>query len=73
RPAVKVAVVERREVGPEKVRQIADLPPREVLLAQLAGGLNAPLSRLAGGMNELLARFARSLDALREQKEGAGA
>jgi len=74
RPAVKVGVVEKREFAPDQVRRLADLPPREVLLAQLAGGLNAPMARLAGGMNELLARFARSLDALRQQKdEGAGA
>jgi len=73
RPAVKVGVVEKREFGPDQVRRLAELPPREVLLAQLAGGLNAPLARLAGGMNELLARFARTLDALRQQKEGAGA
>jgi large subunit ribosomal protein L10 len=73
RPAVKVGVVEKREFGPDQVKRLAELPPREVLLAQLAGGLNAPLARLAGGMNELLARFARTLDALRQQKEGAAA
>ncbi|HEX5727408.1 MAG TPA: 50S ribosomal protein L10 [Longimicrobiaceae bacterium] len=73
RPAVKVGVVEKREYGPEAVKKLADLPPREVLLAQLAGGLNAPLGRLVGGMSEVVARFARSLDALRQQKEGAGA
>jgi large subunit ribosomal protein L10 len=73
RPAVKVGVVEKREFGPDQVRRLAELPPREVLLAQLAGGLGAPLARLAGGMNEMLARFARTLDALRQQKEGAGA
>ncbi|HEX8696648.1 MAG TPA: 50S ribosomal protein L10 [Longimicrobium sp.] len=73
RPAVKVGVVEKREFGPDQVRRLAELPPREVLLAQLAGGLNAPLARLAGGMNEMLARFARTLDALRQQKENAAA
>lgn len=73
RPAVKVGIVERRSVTPDQVKQLADLPPREVLLAQIAGGLQAPMARLVGGMNEMLARFARSVDALRQQKEGAGA
>jgi large subunit ribosomal protein L10 len=73
RPAVKVGIVERREVTPEQVKKLAELPPREVLLAQIAGGLQAPMARLAGGMSQLLAGFARAVDALRQQKEGAGA
>lgn len=73
RPAVKVGVVERREYGPEQVKKLADLPPREVLLAQIAGGLQAPMSRLAGGMSQILAGFARAVDQLRQQREGAGA
>ena len=71
RPAVKVGIVERREVTPEQVKKLADMPPREVLLAQLAGGLQQPMARLAGGMSQLLAGFARAVDALRQQKEGA--
>jgi large subunit ribosomal protein L10 len=58
RPAVKVGIV-------------AELPSREVLLAQIAGGLQAPMARLAGGMSQLIAGFARAVDALRQQKEGA--
>jgi large subunit ribosomal protein L10 len=73
KPAVKVGVVERREVNADQVKKLAELPPREVLLAQIAGGLQAPMARLAGGMSQLLAGFARAVDALRQQKEGAGA
>ena len=73
RPAVKVGIVERKEVTPDQVKQLAELPSREVLLAQIAGGLQAPMARLAGGMSQLLAGFARAVDALRQQKEGAGA
>jgi large subunit ribosomal protein L10 len=73
RPAVKVGIVERREVSADQVKQLAEMPPREVLLAQIAGGLQAPMARLAGGMSQLLAGFARAVDALRQQKEGAAA
>ena len=65
--------MERREYGPEQVKKLADMPPREVLLAQIAGGLQAPMARLAGGMSQILAGFARAVDALRQQKEDAGA
>ena len=73
RPAIKVGIVERREVTPDQIKQLADMPPREVLLAQIAGGLQAPMARLAGGMSQLIAGFARAVDALRQQKEGAAA
>ena len=73
RPAIKVGIVEKREVTPDQIKKLADLPPREVLRAQIAGGLQAPMSRLAGGMSQLLAGFARAVDALRQQKEGAAA
>lgn len=73
RPAVKVAVVERKEYGPAQVKSLAEMPPKEVLLAQLAGGLQAPMSRLAGGMSQMLAGFARAVDALRQQREGGAA
>jgi len=72
KPAVKLGVVERKEVGPEQVKQLAELPPREVLLAQLAGGLQQPMSRLVGGMSQLMAGFARAVDGLRQQRETAG-
>jgi len=73
RPAVKVGVVDRKSFAPAEVKRLADMPPREVLLAQIAGGLQAPMARLAGGMSQLMAGFARAVDQLRQQKEGAAA
>lgn len=72
KPVVKAGIVERKEVQPEEIRKIAELPPKEVLLAQIAGGFQAPMSGLVGGMSQLLAGFARAVDALRQQREGAG-
>lgn len=72
RPAVKVGIVERKGIDASQVQRLAELPPKEVLLAQFAGGLQAPMARLAGGMQNLLAGFARAVDALRQQREAAG-
>jgi large subunit ribosomal protein L10 len=71
RPAVKVGVVEARTVSPDEVKQLATLPSKEVLLAQLAGGLQAPMARLARDMNEVLARFARAVGTLQREREGS--
>jgi large subunit ribosomal protein L10 len=43
---------------------LADVPPRPVLLSQLAGGLAAPLSRFAGLLQALPGGFAYGLKAL---------
>jgi large subunit ribosomal protein L10 len=72
KPAVKLGIVERKEIAPDQVKRLADLPPKQVLLAQLAGGLQAPMGRLAGGMQSLVAGLARAVDALRQQRESAG-
>jgi large subunit ribosomal protein L10 len=72
KPGIKLGIVDRKEVAAEQVKRLAELPPKEVLLAQLAGGLQAPMSRLAGGMQSLIAGLARAVDALRQQREAAG-
>ena len=71
KPAVKLGVVSKQQIDPDQVKQLAELPPRDELLAKLAGGLAAPMSRLAGGMQNLLGGFANALDQLRQSREAA--
>lgn len=70
KPAVKLGIIERKEIAPDQVQKLAALPPKEVLLAQLASGLQAPMARLVGGMQNLIGGFANALDALRRQRGG---
>jgi large subunit ribosomal protein L10 len=49
---------------------LADIPPREVLLARLAGGLAAPLQQLAGLLQALPRNLAYGLSALIEKQGG---
>jgi large subunit ribosomal protein L10 len=53
------------------VSRLATLPPREVLLAQLAGGIVSPLSTMAGLLNAPLRNLGYALAQLREQREPA--
>ncbi len=73
RPAVKAGIVERRALTADEVRRIAALPPREGLLAQLAGAFEAPLAQLAGALEAKLTELVGLVEALRGQKESAGA
>ena len=51
---------------------LADLPPREVLLARLAGALAAPMQQMAGLLEALPRNLAYGLSALIEQREAGG-
>jgi large subunit ribosomal protein L10 len=49
---------------------LADLPPREVLLARLAGAIAAPMTQMAGLLKALPQNIAYGISALIEQKGG---
>jgi large subunit ribosomal protein L10 len=64
RPSVKAAIVERRAVSAEEVGRLAKLPPREQLLAELAGALESPMAQLMYVMQAKLTEMAGLLEAL---------
>jgi large subunit ribosomal protein L10 len=49
---------------------LAEVPPREVLLARIAGGLAAPMVQFAGLLQALPRNFAYGLKALIDQRGG---
>jgi large subunit ribosomal protein L10 len=61
---VKGGVLDGRPLSADEVRKLADLESREVLLAKLAGGLNAPAQKLVSVLAAPLSQFARLLGAL---------
>jgi large subunit ribosomal protein L10 len=60
---LKVGIVDREILPSKDVEAMADLPSREVLLAQLLGLLLAPATRLVRVLNEPGSAFARLLNA----------
>jgi large subunit ribosomal protein L10 len=72
RPVFKVGVVDRRIVEVSQFQRLAQLPPREQLLAELAGALQAPLAQLVGVLEAKLQETAGLLEALREQRDSEG-
>jgi large subunit ribosomal protein L10 len=72
KPAIKAGLVEGRMVTADQVKQLAALPSRLELLAQLGGALQAPMAGFVGAMNGLLYMMMGALEALRT-KRSAGA
>ncbi len=70
---VKGAILSGQFVGAEQVRAIADLPPREVLLAQLLGTVQGPMSTLVSTITAPLRELAQVLRARSEQGQEAAA
>jgi large subunit ribosomal protein L10 len=62
--AIKGAVVGGQLVAADGVKALATLPPREVILAQLLGLLQAPATQLLRTLNEPAASLARLVDAI---------
>lgn len=71
KPEVKGGMLDGRVIQPAQVQQLALLPSRDQLLAELGAGFMAPMAAFAGAMNGLLYMFAGALDALKTQREGA--
>ena len=68
-PTFKVGVVDQRVVEAAEFNRLAKLPPKEQLLAELAGALQAPLAALVGVLEAKVQETAGLLDALRTKKE----
>jgi large subunit ribosomal protein L10 len=68
---VKGGVMDDRALSAAEARALADVEPREVLLARFAGALAAPMQQFAGLLQALPRNFAYGLAALIEEKGGA--
>jgi large subunit ribosomal protein L10 len=65
---VKGGLLGQRVLTAADAGALADLAPREVLLAQLAGALAAPLQQMAGLLSAVPRSFAYGLSALIDQR-----
>jgi large subunit ribosomal protein L10 len=69
---IKGAVLDGQLLAADGVKALASLPPREVVVAQLLGLIQAPATRLVRVLNEPAAGVARLVEALRKRAEAAG-
>lgn len=65
---IKAGIVDGKVIGIEEVKALAKLPSREVLVAQVLGGLNAPIQGLANVLNGNLRGLAVVLQAIADKK-----
>ncbi len=71
-PRIKAGYIDGSVLDAAGVGAIADLPPKPVLIAQIAGLINAPVTGIAAGLNAVMQGLAVGLDEVRKQKEAGG-
>ncbi len=69
---IKGGLADGSLLSPGDLAALADLPPREVLLARLAGALAAPMQQLAGLLQAMPRNLAYGISALVEQRQAGG-
>src|SRR5437660_8823802 len=65
RMRIKVGVVEGNLLDASRVKAVADLPPRNALLAMLLAGVQGPLVGLVGTLNGIGIKFVETLIAIK--------
>lgn len=65
---LKIACVDGTLFDADEALRLADLPSRDVLLAQLLGCLQAPMGKLVGSLSGLFTKLTGTLTALKEKK-----
>lgn len=68
---VRVGLVEGQLLSSEQIAALAELPPREVLLARMVASVQSPLTGLVGVLQGVLRQLVYALQAIRDAKEKA--
>lgn len=68
--AIRAGLVEGKVISPPEVAALAELPPREVLLARLFASMQSPVAGFVGVLHGVLRQLLYALLAIRDAKEG---
>lgn len=68
----KGGVLDRQAVAPEQIRDIANLPSREELIAKLLYLMQSPVTRLVRGLAAIPRQFVIAIDQIAKSKESGG-
>ncbi|MBI2074661.1 MAG: 50S ribosomal protein L10 [Candidatus Levybacteria bacterium] len=67
-PSIKFGIIEGRVVGESDVTRLATLPSRDVLIAQVVGGLKSPIYGLHRALSWNLQKLVITLNAIQKTK-----
>lgn len=68
--AIRAGLVEGKVISPQEVTALAELPPREILLARLLATMQSPVAGFVGVLHGVLRQLLYALLAIRDAKAG---
>lgn len=68
---VKAGILDRRVIKAKEIESLAALPPKEVIIAMVLGGLQGPVRGLVYVLNANLSGLARAINAIKEKREAS--
>ena len=68
-PRIKVFVLEDEVHSPDDVKRLAELPPKEILLAQLIAAVESPITSVIGSIEGIMRKLVGTIDAIAAQKQ----
>lgn len=66
---IKAGVLEGTVIGPEKIKDLANLPSREVLLSQVLAGMQGPLQGMVNVLQGPIRKLGYAMEEVRKLKE----
>ncbi|MFH1715443.1 MAG: 50S ribosomal protein L10 [Elusimicrobiota bacterium] len=67
--SIKTARIDSQQLDSERVKSIAELPPKEVLIAQLLSQLQSPITRFVYALKDPMNKLVYALEAIKNTKE----
>ena len=68
---IKGAVIDGKLVAVDKIKEMASLPAKDVLLAAVVRGIKAPITGFVSALSGILRKFVYVVDAVKSSKEKA--
>ena len=69
--ALKAGVVDGKVFGPDQITALSKLPPKEQIIAQILGAIDAPAANLVGTLDAIIADLIYTIQGIADQKAAA--
>lgn len=66
---IKSGIVDGKIISLDEIKELAELPPREVLIAKVLGGLNGPITGFVNVLQGNIRNLVYALNAIKEKQE----
>ena len=69
--SLKIGVVDGKMYSPDQVTALSKLPPKEQIIAEILGAIDAPAANLVGVLDAIIGDLVFTIQAIAEQKAAA--